>query len=98
MEVTRRITSGRPRGLSELASPLPEVHGDQEFPVELEGSMVPDGDFEKDDGLFVITEPQPAVVRSEKKSGVRLFDDPPIDERDENLHCETWLEDKKDKM
>lgn len=84
----------------ELSSPVvpQEVHGDREFAAELPGSTVHETESEKDQAeMAIYHEPSPVVVPSEKKSGARLFDDPPIDERDEPFDVEPRL-DKKDKM
>ncbi|KAH7091421.1 hypothetical protein FB567DRAFT_518610 [Paraphoma chrysanthemicola] len=75
---------GDPRRLSELASPVvpQEVHGDREFAAELPGSAVPAAAVAKSGEGWSSPPPiyEQVPPRQEKKSGVRLFDDEPIDE------------------
>jgi hypothetical protein len=89
---SKDVSADDPRRFSELASPVvpQEVHGDREFAAELPGSAVSaTGPAKSGEGW---SSPPPvyeqAASQSEKKSGVRLFDDAPIDEHDSPINAE----------
>lgn len=92
------------RYYNELASPVvaQEVHGDREFAVELQGSDVPSSSVAKEGRAWSPSPPtydqSSAGPHMEKKDGVRLFDDAPIDADDEgtlNVHDQPRATDKK---
>jgi len=83
--------TGDDKARHELASPVvaQEVHGDREFAAELQRSAVPLKAMEKSETWSPdpLSYDQDNTASSvEKKSGVRLFDDAPIDEEDDSLH------------
>jgi hypothetical protein len=89
---SKDVSTGEPRRFSELASPVvpQEVHGDSEFAAELPGSAIPTGGAAKSSEGWSSPPPvyEQATPQPEKKSGVRLFDDAPIDEHDSPVDAE----------
>ncbi|KAF2031009.1 hypothetical protein EK21DRAFT_88523 [Setomelanomma holmii] len=83
----KETVTGEPsRQYNELASPIvpQEIHGDRDFAAKLPGSAVSATGTGKSSEGWSSPPPiyKPGAPRSEKKSGVRLFDDAPIDDLD----------------